>query len=809
MLAEPVKLEPPKLTKKMKHHILVVDRSGSMWSDMEMMKTVIEQVLVVQGVKDPMLKVTLISYSSAGDMTVHFEKITAEQLLDPRFGHAQKIRSIRATALTCISQALETALDRVTPGETTCISLHSDGYANDRSPTTEKRAIEALLEKSKKLGGICIDTLAWRDSSDFLFLQKIATAMNGKCVLAHNAQQIEKMLRETTARLAGLMTPAVTASIRGCEWLAVYSESAERVNGLDRDMVIDGFSPKDDVQIWRYSSSDWFAWKAMQVPEVQSGDDQTPVYLYAASRIASGDLFLGKGAMIETRDVGLRGHLRAMTPAALHALGLELQTAMRNPVGRTAFLDYAVVDTGPSLLETLQALGKVKDKLKIDLDHPALSTSYRKRSLASMSGTWTEDGKLKLPKTVLKVKAMPAHISGLSVNQTEATVQLTTWRPAKLLSWDGTTEYDEVAGIALDNLKMFRAYTIFADGEAFVDGVPLRCTRAAFDYLQPYFGHEVGEFSPTETYVLPLRGRAVLHNEDTLGLPSKAMVQRLYECKIVLKVLAALLGGDAPSAEYTPLQVQILKEHCLTPRLYYSAPSTTPWPGEKKQEAIAKGFIDFQTRYHVAIGLPDLRNPDALYSGNELLQRHVAVEFEGKIDGKAKWSALWAPGMKVSMKAPSTRMKLTSADTFALPFVRGLVQTWDKDTLHAETAMLGAVVHVPSWKGMSEALRVEALHDVRKKIEAYEEEVFSSWFQAVVLWVGSTGLLPGALQREKMKTAEQIEQDLSIKVTKAEKEGSFYVSRDGVIIGVYAESDAYTTEVGYATMREMKRGSTE
>ena len=48
------------------HHVLVLDASGSMWGDMDQMKAMLLRIFTATELKAPHLRVSLLSYSSAG-----------------------------------------------------------------------------------------------------------------------------------------------------------------------------------------------------------------------------------------------------------------------------------------------------------------------------------------------------------------------------------------------------------------------------------------------------------------------------------------------------------------------------------------------------------------------------------------------------------------------------------------------------------------------------------------------------------------------------------------------------------------------
>ncbi|MFM7373447.1 MAG: VWA domain-containing protein, partial [Sphaerospermopsis kisseleviana] len=146
-LTEKVKLEikPDAIPKKMiAHSIMIVDRSGSMYYDIEALKETLIKLLTLDEYSNSELVVTLISYSSKGDLTCHFQRVPIQEVMQPDSDYIADIKAIRATYLTCISQSLKLANELIHPDELTAITLHSDGYANDSSFNSESKAIEGI-----------------------------------------------------------------------------------------------------------------------------------------------------------------------------------------------------------------------------------------------------------------------------------------------------------------------------------------------------------------------------------------------------------------------------------------------------------------------------------------------------------------------------------------------------------------------------------------------------------------------------------------------------------------------------------------
>jgi hypothetical protein len=87
-----VEVPKPVLEPTVSHHIVVVDRSGSMYSAMKDTRAMVEKVMVAEEFTNSELLLTLISYSSKGDFTTHFSRKKVSEVLDPNNGFVDQIR---------------------------------------------------------------------------------------------------------------------------------------------------------------------------------------------------------------------------------------------------------------------------------------------------------------------------------------------------------------------------------------------------------------------------------------------------------------------------------------------------------------------------------------------------------------------------------------------------------------------------------------------------------------------------------------------------------------------------------------------
>ena len=77
---------------KVGHQIIIIDRSGSMWGDMDALKDTVIKVLTLNEFADSEMLVSLISYSSQGDVTTHFSRTPVGEVMKAGSEHLKEIK---------------------------------------------------------------------------------------------------------------------------------------------------------------------------------------------------------------------------------------------------------------------------------------------------------------------------------------------------------------------------------------------------------------------------------------------------------------------------------------------------------------------------------------------------------------------------------------------------------------------------------------------------------------------------------------------------------------------------------------------
>jgi Mg-chelatase subunit ChlD len=792
------------------HLVLIVDRSGSMYYDMAAMRTMVEKLLTLEEYRDASMLATLISYSSMGDYTVHFSRKTVAEIMRPGSGEVEAIRQLRVTGLTCISQALEASKQFIEDGETTCIALHSDGYANDRSPTAERREIDRICTDLATLPGVFVNTIAYSNYSDFKLLVGIANAMSGKCVQAGTVKEVYDALHDTAALLAGRMAPAIRAELGSADYQVFVSRGAGRINGAGADMVLRGLAPEHDKTLYRFRQVDEQAYLDSDVPVAGNDSSLEPVYAFTAAKLSEGHLNTAKFAMVATRMSDLvQVHYRALTGPALAAMYEDLLTAVVRPDINfgPVMPQYGLGLNRIPLITLLGFLGQHARSLTVDMAH--LKANYNRRGLKKDRGTRAEDGSL-IPPAVgsrLVGDRATASVSSFDLNNNTASINMLCVRPIEIVK--DKQVVTEVAGIRFEGenqLHAYNNYTIVGDGELNLDALKVKLgdkrvfrQLAKWGLLSLHVGSlrvvvKQGEYDPAAFYEIDLSELPLVDFQQPFSADSlQGVFNRLAHAKVVVSMMAALLKGR--SDRFTDAQLAELGEYNLTGSLYYSPPTTVPYTD--KAVAFAEGQIDSRVSYQIDIGSTSILLRGQLLSANACLQRFFVATKNGNAlpkGEKVKMPMWWDDGVAWSHKTLSIRTKITPIDDLMKPLYDDFLGL-DRTGVFASTLTTSGVdaADIIAFEnelgdGLDPDDVVELFNRIKRQVHRYSEELFDANVRPLVFYMGATGLLPDELEAPA-RTADDMKAAYpALKIGKPQAEGTFFVLEGDVVISVFAKS---------------------
>jgi len=786
------------------HHIAILDVSGSMWGDLDAVKNIIEKVFTAEEFNDPAMKISLITYSSSGDVRIHFQRVTVEDVLAPNSPHLAEIRSLQVRGLTCMSQALIAAEKLIDDTEATCISLHTDGYANDRSPYREAQVIVAAVEAIEQHPNVFCNTVGYRSYCDFALLSAIANRLSGTSMQACDARGVYKALHSAQVLLAGSLSPVLEAGIGDFDFVTFVSKKAGKVLGSTKSMQVRGLASGDDAMVYRYREIGSIHYDSLEVPVCDGLTNPTPLLAFARAQIALGNLNAAKYAMVSTRiDSLIQQHSRALVAAEVAAMGADIERHLFGMLTVSMSPEYGLGETGPSILSLLQMLDTYQGSLRVNVAD--LLKTYNRRGLKKVAGVRNDRGEIEPPthKLLTPSDNTAVPVASIDINRDTATINIKVVEDGTLVSNEpaadgnaGKLGIKEIEGVPLD-LKSFRNYTIVGDGQVNVPVLPLRISdKRCFAGLKD-MGLVTGDFDPKAQYDIDIAKMPLVdYDQDFAGL-DPALFESLAKLTVLQKILAGLTAGE--SAALTDEQIASLKDHYITPAMYFSPPSCTPYADLTRAQAA--GEVDAYLSYKVKIGTPAITNVGKLKSGNAYLQRRFTFEpADGKVIPKPKLPAWWLDGGTWVVKKMSSRAKLDAVDELTFPIYEDFLGLGPNhgeldDTLEAAGADASAVNDALGGAfTRDETLTVfrAALQRVNRAIDA----IYSEHLTPLAFYVGSTGLVPDTFEATAMTADQLVEKYPDVKLAKAEKEGTFYEVAPGLLLGVFVQGTHFSTARG-------------
>jgi len=769
------------------HHIAIIDRSGSMWGDITALKQTLEKQFTLDEYQRSQLHISLISYASNGDCKLHFEHAPVTKIMQTNSPMLQALRVISAGGCTGMSQAMKMAVGLVRKDELTGITLHSDGWANDPSPYSEQQAMESICKEVSATSAF-VNTVAYRESSDFGFLSKVANLGSGRCTLARNIKEVYDAIYDTSAVLNRAAVPVTVYQPNGADMVVFTSKTAKRINGASGELKVAGLTKEDTGVVYRYHSVTESEYNTDKDSADQTHD---AVYAFAAANLALGRLNTAKYALVSTQNQDLaETHAKALTNTQIAALATDLQAVLFGDSKKPATDGRPLNFSGrTSVLKVLQVLDEHRDDIEINLTD--LQKVYQRRGVKRVRGVRDDSGNLVTPEfdTELNDQREWVKLGTFDINRGSATVNMTIARPCKLIKVADRSVVAEVAGVKIDKLSEFNAYTLIGDGELNVPALHLSIKDGpaitALNQLNCCSMNNDGDHGFETTInleALPVIDYGFDKDLSQLG----ATYNQIVEASVLAKILSAVAKEESDSL--TPEQVEALKKHCLSKNLYLNFPTTTEYTD--LAQALNDGTIDIRVAYKVVVGNSKLLGA-SLPSANAFLDRwYEQIEKgSGTVADKATFAAFLDRGTTYRGKSLSARAKPAVTDGICKPVFDDFLGLKSNGSVNRILTAAGSNDTLATLlkDGAAGVLRA------KKLVDDYIEDLYQESIIPLVFFVASTGLLPDSVNATAM-TADQIAAKYpDLKLGKDEKEGTFFELKAGVILAAFPEKACFST----------------
>ena len=792
-----VGIDAPKPTPAKADLVAVIDRSGSMWGEIDNVKSGLSKLLGVHEVLGGGVDLTLslISYSSHGDCIKHFERVPMDKATTDNTV-ASQIESIRSTGLTGMSQAVQMAKTLKQPGRVLYVVLMSDGYCNDPGVRSEQQGSQKAVDEIVTAGGI-VSTLCYGGYADFAFLNGLATAGKGVCLRAGSAKEFYLAMETGARAAANLQAQAIVLKADGAEIVVCIDPRAKTVMSAvgGKDLVLTSL-PSPDAKAYRFVKAD----SGHAGPASTSEESALAALLAARAMLDHGDVTRAKEFVIGSAAQDARKFWRALTSAEQRDLTGAIDAVLFGDDPITLDDTLSVIPPGASILDVFAVMEEFKPGT-IQVHLPSLKSAYQRRTVPRVAGSLAADGTITPFRYSLEGDGSEwANVTGIVLSRTSPNASLQTMIPAYLKDEQTGEGVDKIGPVDLtDKLKMVRNYTIVGDGSVLTEKARFkvndRRAREALSALGLQVNPETWEVE------IDFSKMAVASKDPGDCLPSVTDVNRMLSAAALAKLLAAV-KPEGESAEFDPATVVALKEHGLTPAMNFSPPTTTPYADRKK--ALADGVIDTRIGYEVFVGTPAMPQlMKDLYGGDEFLKRR----FEAKLGGtdvakEFMEGAIMLDGAVFSAKALTARTKLNEADAAAYAVNCGALGVPEAG---AEAALLDALIFAYGDKAaakaaadkiaecrtgkMDRATAIGEVDAIRRRIEAAISRFWAAHISPVVMYTGGTGAVPASIKAKSVELAS-----INGSLPKAMKEeGVFFLTPGGLLITIVASQEDVPT----------------
>jgi hypothetical protein len=777
--------------KSVAHSIIIIDRSGSMSDDIQGLKETLIKLLTLDEYINYQLVISLVSYSSKEDVTCHFQRVPIQEVMKQNSSYLEEIRRIRATYLTCISQSMQLAKSLIREGELTAITLHSDGYANDSSPSVEAKALEVVCEELKSMD-VFVNTIAYSNASDFKLLSKIANSVSGSCIKAGNVKEVYDTIYSTSKLLGGKVVPVMEESLAAdYNYQVLLSRSAKKINGTSGTLKICGLQVEDEAIIYKYKQITKEVYKQLQdVPVMQNHES---VYAFAKANLAQGNLNTAKYAIASTFNATLtERHAKALTNQEIANFAQDIDIALFYPniLQEHEILDGLKANDKISLLELIKIFEENRSSIIVNIKH--LQDNYQRKGIKRVKGVRDANGNLVKPwlKREYIDNGEYVGMGSFEINRNTATVNMLVTRKTKLVKTEDKTPIIEVAGLLVNDLNTFNNYTIVSDGEVNIKELKVKISsKKAFDVLKAAGMIAAIAFDFRSEYTMKLDNLPLV---PLGGIYSNidGLFSELTEIKVLSSIISAHLKKE--SDVFIAEQLDDLKKHYLSKNLYLNFPTTNEYIDI--QEAVVNGTIDSRVSYKIDIGSKDILNLSKLHSANKFLDRMYQVydKETGEIFTKPTFDMAFNENITFRHKQLSSRTKITKVDDLMKPIFDDFLGLEDSGIVAKILTKVGAdtlaqLLH----KSVSKEEIVAALSTANRKLEQYAEKIYQDKISPLVFYIGSTGLLPDEMEAKAMNFEEIACKYPNLKFSKDEQEGTFFEVGES-IISVYAKTKYYS-----------------
>ncbi|MBW4430396.1 MAG: hypothetical protein KME28_01135 [Pelatocladus maniniholoensis HA4357-MV3] len=450
-----------------------------------------------------------------------------------------------------------------------------------------------------------------------------------------------------------------------------------------------------------------------------------------------------------------------------------------------------------SLLELLKLLESNRHSIIINLKH--LQANYQRKGVKRVQGYKDENGNIIKPWLTTQYIDNGEYVGmgTFELNQNTANINMLITRKVRLIKTEAQTPISEVAGLLINDLNSFNNYTIVSEGAVNIKSLQIKISnKKTFDLLKAKGVIENEEYDFRCEYTIRLDNLPLVPPDRNYS-SIEGVFYQLAEAKVLTSIISALLKKE--SDIFVPEQLEELRKHYLSKHLNLNFPTTNEYINI--QQALARQNIDTRISYKIDIGSQEILNLGKLHSANKFLDRMYEVYHKqtGEIISKPSFDLLFHENIACRHKQLSSRIKVTSVDEFMKPIFDDFLGLDNNGIIASILTKIDAgnlaqvLQQQREHQNVNKNALIEVLFIANEKLEEFISAIYQEKISPLVLYIGSTGLLP-----KKMKAKAITAEELAIKYpclqfSKDEKEGRFFLIGDS-IVSVYATKEYYSKQ---------------
>lgn len=427
---------------------------------------------------------------------------------------------------------------------------------------------------------------------------------------------------------------------------------------------------------------------------------------------------------------------------------------------------------------------------RIIINFSKLRENYCRQTVKRTIGYRSENGDLIEPwlKTESIDESDYADMGRFAINHNTATINMLLEQRVKLIKAEDETQAIEVAGLLLNDLKTFKNYTIVKEGKVNIKSLQVKISsKKVFDLLQAKGvllkdNLPATEFDFRSEYTIRLDNLPIVPlNKKNISIDG--LFEQLAEIKVISSIISACLKQN--SDIFVTKQLTELKANYISPNLYLNFPTT------KSLEV-----TDIRKSQKIDIGSKEILNLFKLYSANKFLERRYQVydTETGEIFTKPTFDILFEQNIACRQKSLSSRMKVTKVDELMKPIFDDFLGIENNGRVIAILSKVHAksLVRLLQKRNKGKTINKQdmlaAMRQAQTQLKQYAEKIYRDKISPLVLYIGSTGMLPKCMQTVALSANELAAKYPDLQFSRTEKEGRFFEVGES-IISVYTKDE--------------------